>query len=357
VAPETEKKTGRDVWIFAEQSGGRPLPVVYELLAPGRRLAERLGGRLAAVLFGCGVAGTAEELLGWGADVVYKADAPPLEHYNSWLYPRLLERLVREEAAPPHSILIGATCAGMDLAPATAARLGVGCSAHCVALDLDEQGNLLQDVPGAGGTFLTRIVSPFSRPQIATVRPGMFAAPQPCPGGKKGEIRECACALAEEAPVRVLAAEKREEDAGVPLEKAEVVIAGGAGVNSREGWEIIRELASLLGAAVGATRPAVDAGWAKEAQLIGLSGKTVRPRLYIGIGISGDAMHTAGIQGAQKIVAINSNPQAPIFQMADYGIVADYREMLPLLLAAVAKEKNSRPEEEKGAPRFVRQSF
>ena len=137
MAPETEKKTGRDVWIFAEQSGGRLAPVVYELLALGRLLAERLGGRLSAVLFGCGVAGTAEELLGWGVDVVYKADAPSLEHYNSWLYPRLLERLVREEAAPPHSILIGATCAGMDLAPATAARLGVGCSAHCVALDLD----------------------------------------------------------------------------------------------------------------------------------------------------------------------------------------------------------------------------
>jgi len=335
-----ELKPGKDIWVFAEQKNGQLAGVVYELLEPGRQLAARLGGKLAAVLFGCGVARTAEELLSWGVDVVYKVDAPPLEHYNSWLYPRLLEKLVREEAVPPHSILIGATYAGMDLAPAAAARLGAGCSAHCVRLDLDERGNLLQDVPGFGGAVMATIVSPFGRPQIATVKPGVFAAPDFAPVDKRGEVKEVAFPFTEAVPVKVLSV-KKEEYAGVPLERAAAVVAGGAGVGSREGWVKIEELASLLGAAVGATRPAVDAGWAKEAQMIGQSGKMVRPRLYIGIGISGDIQHTVGIQDAQKIVAINANPKAPIFKMADYGIVADYQEMVPLLCAAVAQAKNA----------------
>lgn len=337
---EQELKASKDIWVFAEQKNGRLAGVVYELLEPGRQLAARLGGKLAAVLFGRGVARTAEELLSWGVDVVYKVDAPPLEHYNSWLYPRLLEKLVREEAVPPHSILIGATYAGMDLAPAAAARLGAGCSAHCVRLDLDEQGNLLQDVPGFGGAVMATIVTPFGRPQIATVKPGVFPAPDFAPAYKRGELKEVAFTFTEAVPVKVLAV-KKEEYAGVPLEKAAVVVAGGAGVGSREGWVKIEELASLLSAAVGATRPAVDAGWAKEAQMIGQSGKTVRPRLYIGIGISGDIQHTVGIQDAQKIVAINANPKAPIFKMADYGIVADYQEVVPLLCAAVAQAKNA----------------
>ena len=339
-----ELKASKNVWVFAEQKDGQLAGVVYELLGPGRRLAVKLNGRLAAVLFGSDVAAPAEELLSLGVDVVYKVDAPSLAHYNSWLYPRLLEKLVRDEPVPPHSLLIGATYAGMDLAPAAAARLGAGCSAHCVRLDLDEQGNLLQGVPGFGGAVLATVVSPFTRPQIATVKPGVFAAPDFAPAAPseapcKGEINEVAFPFPGTAPVKVIAV-KKEEFTGVPLEKAAAVVAGGAGVGSREGWAKIEELAALLGAAVGATRPAVDAGWAKEAQMIGQSGKTVRPRLYIGIGISGDIQHTVGIQDADKIVAINANPKAPIFKMADYGLAADYQEIVPLLCAAVAQVKN-----------------
>ncbi|SHJ12393.1 electron transfer flavoprotein subunit alpha/FixB family protein [Desulfofundulus thermosubterraneus] len=330
-------KASSDIWVFAEQKNKRLAGVVYELLAPGRRLSDKLGGSLASVLIGYDVSDLAEELLACGVDVVYKVDAPPLAHYNSWLYPRILEKLVKEN--PPNSLLIGATYAGMSLAPALAARLGVGCSAHCVNLDVDDHGNLLQYVPGFGGSLMAIIISPYSRPQIATIKQGVFTKTESKPGIKKGMIREVAFEFTGPIPVKVLEI-KQEKHAGMPLEKAKVVVAGGAGVGSKEGWAKIEELAALMGGAVGATRPAVDEGWAKESQMIGQSGKTVRPELYIGVGISGDIQHTVGIQDAQKIVAINNNPKAPIFKMADYGIVGDYKEIVPLLIEAIAQEKN-----------------
>lgn len=334
---ERRRRASADVWVFAEQKSKRLAGVVYELLAPGRRLADKLGGNLAAVLLGYEVSDLAEELLACGVDVVYKVDAPLLEHYNSWLYPRVLERLVKEN--PPNSLLFGATYAGMSLAPALAARLGVGCSAHCVNLDVDDQGNLLQHVPGFGGSLMATIVSPLSRPQIATVKQGVFTRPEFKPGIKKGTVQEVAFEFSGPVPVKVREV-RQEKPAGVPLEKARVVVAGGAGIGSREGWAKIEELAALLGGAVGATRPAVDEGWTKESQMIGQSGKTVRPELYIGIGISGDIQHTVGIQEAQKIVAINNNPKAPIFKIADCGVVGDYKEIVPLLTAAIAQQKN-----------------
>jgi len=329
-------RTESDIWVFAEQKNKQLAGVVYELLGKGRGLANELGGNLACVLIGYGVGTLAGELLERGVDIVYKVDAQPLEYYNSWLYPRIMEKLVRDN--PPNSLLIGATYTGMDLAPALAARLGAGCSAHCCDVCLDGQGNLLQYAPGFGGSLMATIISTGKRPQIATIKPGVLARPNFLPGQGRGEIKEVEFGLAGISPVQVQAIQE-EKYAGVPLEEAKIVIAGGNGVGSKEGWATIEELASVMGAAVGATRPAVDERWASEQQMIGLSGKTVRPELYIGIGISGDIQHTVGIQEAKKIVAINNNPKAPIFKMADYGIVADYKEVVPLLIESMAKLK------------------
>lgn len=331
-----ESKKQSDIWVFAEQKNNQLAGVVYELLGKGRELAGELGGTLACVLMGYNVGALAGELLECGADIVYKVDAEPLKHYNSWLYPRIMEKLIQED--PPNSLLIGATYSGMDLAPALAARLGTGCSAHCCDVRLDGQGNLLQFVPGFGGSLMATIISAGKKPQIATIKPGVLTRPDLPPGQGKGEIVEIKFDHAGIPPVQVRAV-REEKYTGVPLEEARVVIAGGNGVGGKEGWAAIEELASVMGAAVGATRPAVDERWAPEQQMIGLSGKTVRPELYIGIGISGDIQHTVGIQDAKKIVAINNNPKAPIFKMADYGIAADYKEVVPLLIESVAKIK------------------
>jgi electron transfer flavoprotein alpha subunit len=320
--------TKPQIWVFMEQRGGVLHEVGLELLGKARELADVAGGSVAALLLGDDVLPLAENLLAYGADTVLAADRPDLEPYRLLPYTQVLTEACR--ARQPDIMLFGATSLGVELAPRLAARLRTGLSAHCIDLRLDADGNLLQMVPGWGGGVVATIKTPDHRPQMATVMPGVMKKPQPA--ARSGEVMQLT--LGEDLDVsgpRVLEV-KQEEPQELPLETAEVVVAGGFGIGDQEGWKLLEELARLLGGAVGATRPPVDEGWASEEQMIGQSGKTVRPRLYIGVGISGMSHHVVGMDESEFVVAINTDPKAPIFEYADLAIVGDQREIIPLLL-------------------------
>lgn len=324
------------LWVFAEQRRGRLQPVVLEILGRGRELADRHGFPLEAILLGEGVEALAEELFAAGADTVYLADHPLLADYSADAYAAVLEQLVREHR--PDILLLGHTAVGRDLAPVVAARLETGLSAHVTGLEIDERGLLRQIVPAWGGRGMCAILCPQARPQMATVRPGVLLRPALRPG-RPGRLVRVAVSL-DPAAIRTRLLEfVPQEMATQPLTEAEVVVAGGAGLGDREGWRLVERLAEVLGAAVGGTRPPLDQGWIGEGQMIGQSGVTVRPRLYIGIGISGEMQHTVGIRDAGVVVAINCDPRARIFQEADFGIVGDAREVVPLLIAALEEQR------------------
>lgn len=311
-----------------EQRAGVLHEVGLELLGKARELAEASGGTVAAVLLGENVARWSGRLIEHGANLVLLAEHPLLEPYRLLPYTSVLAQAVRQYQ--PAIMLFGATSLGMELAPRLAARLNTGLSAHCIDLKLDANGNLLQMVPGWGGGVVATIKCPAHRPQMATVMPGVM---QKCePAARSGQVIKLPIDADLDTSGPQVLEVHREEPKGRPLEAAEVVVAGGWGIGGPEGWQLLEELVGLLGGAVGATRPPVDEGWALEAQMIGQSGKTVRPRLYIGVGISGMSHHVVGMEGSEVVVAINSDPQAPIFEVADIVIVGDYREILPPLL-------------------------
>ncbi len=316
------------IWVFMEQRGGLLHEVGWELLGKARELAEASGGTVAALLLGEKVAGLADRLIAHGADIVFVAEHPSLEPYRLLPYTSILAKACQEHR--PSILLLGATSMGMELAPRLAARLNTGLSAHCIDLRLDAQGDLLQMVPGWGGGVVATIKCPEHRPQMATVMPGVMKKCEP--SRRSGEIIQLTVGEDLDLSGPQVLEVHLEEPKAKPLEVAEVVVAGGFGIGGQEGWQLLEELASLLGGAVGATRPPVDEGWALEEQMIGQSGKTVRPRLYLGVGISGMSQHVVGMDESELVVAINSDPKAPIFEVADIVIVGDYREILPPLL-------------------------
>jgi electron transfer flavoprotein alpha subunit len=307
------------------------------LLGKARELADVAGGSVAALLLGDDVLPLAENLLAYGADTVLAADRPDLEPYRLLPYTQVLTEACR--ARQPDIMLFGATSLGVELAPRLAARLRTGLSAHCIDLRLDADGNLLQMVPGWGGGVVATITCPDHRPQMATVMPGVMKKPQPT--ARTGEIIHLNTGedLDLSGP-RVLEV-KQGEMPELPLETAEVVVAGGFGIGGQEGWHLLEKLARLLGGAVGATRPPVDEGWASEEQMIGQSGKTVRPRLYIGVGISGMSHHVVGMDESDFVVAINKDPKAELFKFADLAVVGDYRGIIPRLLEELRGLKRS----------------
>jgi electron transfer flavoprotein alpha subunit len=320
------------IWVFAEQRQGVLQPVVLELLGRARELAGGQGVPLEALLLGHGIAGLAHDLIASGADTVYLADDPLLASYTCDAYATVMTALVREHQ--PDILLLGHTSLGRDLAPAVAARLETGLSAHVTGLEADEKGLLRQIVPAFGGRGMCAILCPTARPQMATARPGVLRRPTR-QEGRAGKVVPVPVSLdAASIRTRILQI-VRQESAGIPLTEAEVVVAGGAGMGDREGWKLIERLAEVLGAAVGGTRPPLDQGWISEGQMIGQSGVTVRPKLYIGAGISGEMQHTVGIRDAGVVVAINSDPRARIFEEADYGIVGDAQKVLPALIKAL----------------------
>jgi electron transfer flavoprotein alpha subunit len=326
---------GPEIWVFAEQRAGTLHDVGIELLGKGKELLGNGTGRVSALLLGHSVGPLVSVLHAHGASRVFVADTPNLDPYRLMPYVSVLAQACRQHE--PDILLFGATAMGMELAPRLAARLETGLSAHCIDLRMAEGGNLLQVVPGWGGGVLATIECPDRRPQMATVMPGAFRKIEPVP--RQGEVVALGAGGDPDLSGPTVLEIRREERTGVPLEAAEVVVAGGWGIGNPEGWKLVEDLAAELGGAVGATRPPVDEGWAREEQMIGQSGRTIRPRLYVGVGISGMMHHVVGMDESEHVIAINADPRAAIFDVSDLAIVGDYREILPVLIGEIQKRR------------------
>lgn len=322
-----EKGQGKGVWVFAEQRDNNIANVSFELLGAGRRLADMLGTDLSAVLFGAGES-HADELIKWGADRVYLCTDEIVRSFNDEPYSKLLSQLIMEHR--PEIVLAGATPIGRSFIPRVAAKLKTGLTADCTALEVDVQTkNLLQIRPAFGGNIMATILCPHTRPQMATVRPRVMKRGQYDPL-RKGEIlRVNAGAVG--SRTRVIDSVKEVSEVAINLQEANVIVAGGRGVGGERGFSVLHELAQALGGCVAASRAAVDEGWIPYRHQVGQTGKTVSPNIYIACGISGAVQHLVGMQSSDIIVAINKNPEAPIFNVATYGIVGDLFEIVPML--------------------------
>lgn len=330
-----EAKT-KDLWVFVETNeDGSAKNVGIELLSPGKAMAAKQGGALVAVVIGHNTDAAVEAADTHGADKIIVVDGPEYEHYTTDAYAIALCALV--EKYGPTSMLIGATNNGRDLGPRVSCRLHTGLTADCTALDIDEEsGNVAWTRPAFGGNLMATILCPDHRPQIGTVRPGVFKKSEAVVG-KAEVIKEDIRVPAEAIRTQVLELIREMDDEKVDLEGAEIIVSGGRGVGGPEGFAPVRELAKALGATVGASRAAVDSGWIPHAHQVGQTGKTVGPKLYIACGISGAIQHLAGMSGSDVIVAINKDPDAPIFDVADYGVVGDLFEVLPILTEEIKK--------------------
>lgn len=335
--PEVEwvRRPAQDVyqgiWVWIEQFQGQACPISWEMLGKGRELADAPSTSLTACVLGEGVEGIAKEAIAYGADRVFLVDDPSLSVGRTQPYARCLVYLA--EMYKPEIFLLGASSRGRDLAGAVATELHTGLTADCTGLDIDpETGLLRQTRPAFGGNIMATIICPEHRPQMATVRHRVFEMPQPDPT-RQGQIIHQEPLLSEdEIAAKVLDFIPQEGE--VNLAEARVIVAGGAGVGGPEGFEPLRELAEVLGGAVGASRAVVDAGWIAYAHQVGQTGRTVRPDLYIACGISGAIQHLAGMRTSRIIVAINKDPEAPIFEVAHYGIVGDLFQVVPALAEA-----------------------
>lgn len=338
-----EKKTGIDlsaykgVWVFVEQRLGKLMFTSLELLGEGRKLADKLGVELSAVLLGYDVDGICEELIHFGADRVIYANHRLLQNYTTDGYTKVIADLINEKK--PEAMIVGATNIGRDLAPRIAARLNTGLTADCTKLDIDEEQRiLLQTRPAFGGNIMATIVTPKHRPQMATVRPGVMKKLE-MDKSRKGIVESVKVKLNED-DIRVNVEEVvKSAKQIVNLIEAQYIVSGGRGLGNPEGFRLMQELADALGGVVGSSRAAVDAGWISHDHQVGQTGKTVRPKVYIACGISGAIQHLAGMQSSDCIIAINKNPDAPIFSVADYGIVGDLYKVVPMLIEEVKKLK------------------
>lgn len=329
VKAKIDKSLYKGVWVFSEQRGGKLANVTLELLGEGRKLADQLQEPLVAVLLGKGIEALSKTLIAYGADKVLQADAAELENFLEDSYTQVLVDLVKKEQ--PNIILMGATAIGRSLAPKVAARLGTGLTADCTGLEVDvAEKNLLQTRPAFGGNLMATILCPNHRPQMATVRPKVFK-PLVEDTSRAGEtISVDLSATKWDIRAKVLEVVK-ETGYVVNLEEANIIVSGGRGLCDPKNFAMVEELARVLGGAVGASRAAVDAGWVPYAHQVGQTGKTVGPKIYFACGIHGAIQHMAGMSSSDIIIAINKNPDAPIFKIATYGIVGDVREILPML--------------------------
>ncbi len=330
----------RDIWVFVEQEEGKIAEVSLELLAKGQELAQRLNSQVCGLVCGHHVEELAQTCIAQGASQVLLADHPELDIYRTLPYARVATDLVRERR--PYVFLLGATPIGRDLAPRIASALRVGLTADCTDLQIGDYESkkakkvysdlLFQIRPAFGGNLIATIVNPNTRPQMATVREGVMRR-RDLDSTRRGLVEKIDPKFdSRDLVLEVLSRETRESN--VNLKGAPIVVAGGAGVGSKENFELIRELAHILGGEVGASRAAVDAGLVSREHQVGQTGVTVRPRLYIAAGISGAIQHRAGMAESSKIIAINTDPNAPIFQIAHYKIVGDLAEVIPLMIRA-----------------------
>ncbi len=352
----TDPNAFRGVWVFCEQREGTLNPTDFELLSEGRKLADDLGVELCGLLLGDEVAGLARELGGYGADRVYVCEHPRLRHYTTDAYTKVICDVVMEKK--PEIVLIGATNIGRDLGPRCAARLHTGLTADCTHLDVDvakykeflkststldvdgmkfdeNDRGLKMTRPAFGGHLMATIICPRFRPQMSTVRPGvMKCAPFDQARADACQVELCPVSLTDsDLKTKVLEVVKEAKTA-VDLIGAEVVVSVGYGISKdvKRGLELAQELADALHGVVGASRAAVDVGWISADHQVGQTGKTVRPRIYIALGISGAIQHKAGMQDSECIIAVNSNPDAPVFEAADFGIVGDLFQVAPLMV-------------------------
>ena len=329
VAAATDLSAYKGVWVFAEQHKGGISSVALELLGEGRKLADKRKTKLSAVFIGHNIKGKSRELIAHGADIVYVADDPALKDFNDDSYGAVLTTLATLHK--PEIILAGATAIGRSFIPKVAAKLYTGLTADCTMLDIDsETGNLLQTRPAFGGNIMATIVSPNHRPQMATVRHKVMkkAAPD---ASRKGDIIDVKFTTAGDVRTKVIKTVEELTET-VNISEADIIVAGGRGMGSAKNFQLIAELAKTIGGAVGATRGAVDEGWVPYSHQVGQTGKTVCPKLYIAAGISGAIQHLAGMQSSDVIIAINKDPNAPIFSVATYGIVGDVMEVLPIMI-------------------------
>jgi electron transfer flavoprotein alpha subunit len=325
----------KGVWVFAEQREGRVSDVALELLGVGRELSEQRGIELSAVLFGAD-SKEAERLIHWGADKVYHCDDKIFDRFNDDPYVDLLTVLIKRYK--PEIVLAGATPIGRSFFPRVAARLKTGLTADCTSLKIDpETGNLLQIRPAFGGNIMATILCPNTRPQMATVRPrvmkkGVFDE------SRTGEIIKID---AENLKCRtaVIDTVKEESETTCNLQEADIIVSGGRGIGGPDGFKMLEELAKLLDGAIGASRAAVDEGWISYAHQVGQTGKTVCPKIYIACGISGAVQHLVGMQSSDVIIAINKNEDAPIFSVANYAVVGDVNEIVPILIKKLKEVK------------------
>lgn len=329
----------KDLWVFIEtDEDGKARSVGLELLNPGRRLADAQGGKLVAVVVGCQVEDAVKEAAAYGADKVIVVEGEEYKHYTTDAYVDAMYALV--EKYGPTTMMIGATNEGRDMGPRLSCRLKTGLTADCTSVDYDEEtGNIAWTRPTFGGNLLATIMCPEHRPQLGTVRPGVFKKSERNEENVPEIIREDIHVTADRIRTRLVEVLKDMDAGSVNLESAEIIVAGGRGVGGPEGFEPLKELADLLGGVVGASRAAVDSDWIGHVHQVGQTGKTVGPKLYIACGISGAIQHTAGMSGSDVIVAINKDADAPIFRIADYGVVGDLKVVIPALIREI---KNSR---------------
>jgi len=319
----------KNVWVFIEHEHGKVSTVSFELLGEGRKLADAVGCHLCGMIFGDGVEGFVKEAIAYGAETVYVTESPILEQYRADPYACAAVNLIRKYK--PEIVLFGATTQGRDFAGTVATTLEVGLTADCTGLDIDPETKYLRQTrPAFGGNIMATILDyPNYRPQMSTVRPKVFAMPQRDDSRKGEVIREPLPMTEEQVRTKVLEFIKGTE--AVNLVDAEIIVSGGRGLGNAESFKVIRELAEVLGAAVGASRATVDAGWISYEHQVGQTGRTVRPKIYIACGISGAIQHQAGMKTSDIIVAINKDLEAPIFKIATYGIVGDLFTIVPML--------------------------
>jgi electron transfer flavoprotein alpha subunit len=336
--PAADTSDYQGVWVYIEQFQGKVRNVGHELLGEGRKLADAMGQELAAVLIGDGVEALAKDMFASGADKVYLIEGPEYKHYSTDAYTIAITDLIR--TYKPSVILMGATNDGRDLGPRVACRVGTGLTADCTNLGIDEETGLVAWTrPAFGGNIMATILCPNHRPQMGTVRPNVFKRPEPDMTRTGEIIRVAGKAQAADIRTKLIEILSLADTASCNLEEAEFIVAGGRGMGKPENFALIEELAEVLGGAVGASRAAVDAGWKPAIHQVGQTGKTVAPKVYIACGISGAIQHLAGMSTSDTIIAINKDASAPIFKSADFGIVGDALEVLPVLIEEIKKLK------------------
>lgn len=334
---EMDKNEYKGVWVYIEQIDGQARSVGYELLGEGRRLAETMGQELSGVIIGDNVKKLAKEVFASGADKVYLVEGAEYKHYTTDAYTIALTDLIKTYR--PAVLLIGATNDGRDLGPRVACRVGTGLTADCTSLAIDEATGLVAWTrPAFGGNLMATILCPDHRPQMGTVRPKVFKCLEQ-DFTRIGEIVQVASKV-KSSDIRTKLIEVIKVcTASCKLEEAEIIVSGGRGMCKPENFVLIEELASVLGGAVGASRAAVDAGWKPHIHQVGQTGKTVGPKIYFACGISGAIQHLAGMSSSDIIIAINKDADAPIFKVANYGIVGDVLEIIPFLIEEFSKIK------------------